>query len=236
MSILQSLNRRRFLRLGTLAGGAVGAAGAGALLADREEADASILRPGQFDQHFLTSTAQVKQIWDFSLVEQLQGGLAAIKNAANAFKFSYNKTYFLIIDLRGSAVVAALDDAMWARYKFGAKYQIFDPASGALVSRNPFYARGATDNGALSPDDPKSIYQDATLAALVYRASHISACHDALQSQAALAVKDGRNHGLAADAVYRDFAAHLVHGAQETPSGSALIAIAQPLGFTYAKQ
>ncbi len=234
MSILQSLNRRRFLRLGTLAGGASGVAGA--LLTGPEMVDASILRPGQFDQHFLTSTAQMKQIWDFSSIDQVQSGLAAMKNAANAFKFSYNKTYFLIIDLRGTAVVAALDDAMWATYKFGAKYQIFDPASGALVSRNSFYARGSTDNGALNPDDPRSIYQDATLAALVYRASHISACHDALQAQAALAVKDDRNHGLSADAVYRDFAAHLVHGAQETPSGSALIAIAQPLGFTYAKQ
>ncbi len=232
MSFWPSLNRRRFLQAGTTAAAGV----AGVALTGMQSADASQLRPGQFDQSYLDHKADVRQIWDFTTVEQLTTGLSAMKNAANAFQFSYNKSFFLVVDMRGSAVVGALNGTMWIKYKLGAKYQIFDPATTAYVMHNPFYQRLNKDAGTLSSDDARSLYQDATLAALALRGAHLSACHDALQSQAALTVKDGRAPGMTANAVYRDFAANLVPSAQETPSGSALIAVAQLLGYTYAKQ
>jgi hypothetical protein len=36
--------------------------------------------------------------------------------------------------------------------------------------------------------------------------------------------------------VFKDLAARRVLGAEQTPSGSSLIAVAQAMGFTYAKQ
>jgi hypothetical protein len=234
MAVLRGVNRRRFLELSTLAAGA----GLGGLFGQTEEAAAATVKPGDYDQTFLHKKAGIRQIWDFTTVDQVQTGVGAMKNAMNAFQFFYRKSHYLLINLRGpSAVIYALDDAMWAKYTLGAKYQVFDPAApGSLARRNPLFARLNTDNGMLSPDDPKSLYQDATLQAFQQRGAHISACHDALGGQAALAVTDNRAQGLTAAQVYQDLVQHLVPGAQQTPSGSSLIAVAQQVGFTYAKQ
>ncbi len=236
MSILRPLNRRQLLGLGALT---ASAAGIDSLLgAGVTGADAAVMRPGEFDQSFLAKRADIRQIWDFTSIDQVQTGIGAMKNAMNAYQFSYRKSHYLVIDLRGpSAVIYALDDTMWATYKLGAKYQIFDTVGGSFATVNPLYKRVNTDNGTLAPDNTKSLYQDASLAALQQRGAHIAACHDALQSQAALAVKDGRAAtGMTAAQVFADFSRHLVPGAQQTPSGSSLIAVAQQLGFTYAKQ
>lgn len=230
----RSVNRRRFLGLGALVASVVGVEG---LFGQVNIADASIMRPGEFDQTFLSRKADIRQIWDFTTADQARSGIGAIKNAMNAFQFSYQKSHYVVIDLRGpSAVIYGLDDTMWVKYGLAAKYQILDEEAGAFANHNTLYKRLNVDNGTFNPDDGKSLFQDATLQAFQQRGAHIAICHDALQAQASLAVKDRRAHRLTADQVYKDMAAHLVPGAQQTPSGSALIAVAQAIGFTYAKQ
>jgi len=187
--------------------------------------------PGGFEQQFLTKSADIKQIWDFVTVEQVQPqGLTAVRNALNAFQFIYNKTLYAVLCLRGGAVIYALDDAIWAKYDLLA---LSGQKIGAAVTGNPCYRRRTADNGALSPDDPQSLYQDASLQALVQRGSHLAVCHDALSG---LAVQLAQQHGIPFADVLAELAAHLVAGAQQTPSGSSLIAVAQYFGFTYAKQ
>jgi len=227
------VDRKRFLGISAAAAGALGAQqllGVGGV-------DAAIMKPGQFSQQFLNKKADIKQVWDFTSTDQAQTGIGAMKNAMNAFQFSYLKSHYLLIVLRGpSAVVYGMNDAMWAKYGLGAKYQIFDLKQGAYATHNPLYPRTTSDDGKLDPNDPKSLFEDSSLQALQQRGAFVVVCHDALQSQAKLAVQDKRAHGMSITQVYADMVAHLISGAEATPSGSSVIAIAQMAGFTYAKQ
>ncbi|MGB8345306.1 MAG: hypothetical protein WCD86_10510 [Ktedonobacteraceae bacterium] len=192
--------------------------------------DGPYLHPGTFNQEFLAKVADVRQIWDFAALEQVQSdGFTPIKNAMNAFQFTYQKTLYPVICLRGSAVIYALDDALWAKYSLGTVYGQQPGGS----DQNPMYHRLTTDNGTLSPENPNSLYQDSSLQALIQRGSYIAICHDALNG---LAMQLAEQRTLTAQPVFKELATHLVPGATETPSGSSLIAVAQHLGFTYAKQ
>ena len=53
---------------------------------------------------------------------------------------------------------------------------------------------------------------------------------------AGLSAKLAQKRGVTVDSVLNELEVHLVPTAQLTPSGSSLIAVAQHLGFTYAKQ
>lgn len=182
------------------------------------------LNPGTFDQRFLAKQADVKQIWDFTDIEQIQlDGLTAIKNAMNDFQFVYQKVLYPVIDLRGQTVVYALDDVMWMKYHLGTL------TGQNTLEKNPLYHRFTSDNGTLNNEDPRSIYQDHSLQALMQRGVQIAVCHQALKGLAS-------QHGSNAQSVFNEWAAHLIPGAKQTPSGSSLVAVAQHLGFTYAKQ
>lgn len=237
--------RRQFLRLGGT--GVVGFIG-GAAVTKAVDAHASssvqagngpltqndaqaYLSPSGFDQQFLAKSADIRQIWDFVTVDQIQPqGLTAIRNALNAFQFTYKKTLYPVICLRGNAVIYALDDNMWMKYSLAT---LFAQKNGAATTGNPLYSRQTTDNGSLNPQDPDSLYQDASLQALQQRGAHVAACHDALNG---IAEQLTQRLGPTTDPVFAELAAHLIPGAQQTPSGSSLIAVAQHLGFTYAKQ
>jgi hypothetical protein len=193
--------------------------------------DGPYLNPTGFDQQFLAKAADVKQIWDYAALDQIQSdGFGPIKNALNAFQFVYKKSLYPVICLRGSAVIYALNDAMWTKYNLST---VYNQQTGGTTSGNPLYNRLTTDNGTLSSNDPNSLYQDPSLQALLQRGSHIAVCHDALNGLAATLAE---KRGLTTTPIFNELAAHLVPGAQQTPSGSSLIAVAQHLGFTYAKQ
>jgi hypothetical protein len=192
--------------------------------------DGPYLNSGGFPQQFLAKSADVKQVWDFSAIEQIQSeGLTPIKNAMNSFQFVYRKSLYPVICVRGSAVVYALNDTMWMKYSLGTLY---GQQTGGITDRNPLYQRFTTDNGTLSPEDPKSLYQDPSLQALLQRGAAIAACHEALNG---VSGRLAEQKGVTVQSIFKELAAHLVPGAQQTPSGSSLIAVAQHLGFTYAK-
>jgi hypothetical protein len=178
------------------------------------------LNAGGFDQQFLAKAADIKQIWDFVTIDQIQPqGLNPIRNALNAFQFTYKKTLYPVICLRGSAVIYGLDDAMWIKYRLGT---VFGQNNKGSTNGNPLYGQQVTD-----------LSQDSSLQGFQQRGAHLVLCHDAMLG---LAGKLEEQRGVTADAIYNELAAHLVPGAQQTPSGSSLIAVAQHLGFTYAKQ
>ena len=191
----------------------------------------SYLSPNGFDQQFLAKSADIRQIWDFVTVDQIRPqGLTAIRNALNAFQFTYKKTLYPVICLRGNAVIYVLDDKMWMKYRLDT---LFAQKNGGITGSNPLYSRQTTDNGSLSPQDPDSLYQDPSLQALLQRGSHVAVCHDALNG---LSMRLADQPGLTAQTIFKELVMHFIPGAQQTPSGSSLIAVAQHLGFTYAKQ
>lgn len=188
------------------------------------------LNAGGFDQQFLAKSADIKQIWDFVTTDQIYPqGLAAIRNAMNAFQFTYKKTLYPVICLRGAAVIYALSDKAWIRYSIGSS----SSSTSVPITGNPLYKRRTTDNGSLSSGYPNSLYQDFSLQALMQRGAHVAVCNDALNG---FAEQLAKQHGLLIDSTFNELVAYLVPDAQRTPSGSSLIAVAQHLGFTYAKQ
>lgn len=187
------------------------------------------LNPGGFDQRFLAKPADIKQIWDFVTTDQVYPqGLSAVRNAMNAFQFTYKKTLYPVICLRGAAVIYALSDKAWIKYHIGSS-----TSSKTLVTGNPLYNRRTTDNDRLGSEDSNSLYQDFSLQALMQRGAHVAVCNDALYG---FAEQLAKQHGLLIDSTFNELVTNLVLGAQRTPSGSSLIAVAQHLGFTYAKQ
>ncbi|HZS77440.1 MAG TPA: hypothetical protein VFA41_12575 [Ktedonobacteraceae bacterium] len=195
-----------------------------------EENKQSYLSPTGFNQDFLAKSADVKQIWDFVTLDQINSGCAAIKNAMNAFQFTYKKSLYPVICLRSNTVIYGLNDNIWIKYRLDT---IFDQIGGVSTDGNPLYSRQTVDNGKLSPDDPNSLYQDTSIQALLQRGASLALCHDALQG---LAARIAVQKQLTIESTYKEIVIHLVPGAQQTPSGSSLIAVAQHLGFTYAKQ
>ncbi len=185
-------------------------------------ASESYVKVGGYDQSFLLKSADVKQIWDYSDFTQIQGdGFTPLRNALNAFEVTYQKTLLLAICLRGRAVIYALDDTMWRKYSLGT---VYGQSNRGIIEKNPFYHRQTSY--------PNNLSTNSSLQALLQRGSSVAACHDALYG---LAVQLAKSDGVSSD-IFQELASHLISGAQQTPSGSSLIAIAQHLGFTYAKQ
>jgi len=189
------------------------------------------LHPGNYDQSFLAKTADVKQIWDFTNFDQVNNGLSAIRNALNDFQFTYNKSLYPVIGLRGeSAVICGLDDAMWKKYHLTL---FLNSTTTVATDNNPLYSSTTANIATKTPNDLEKFYKDTSLQALQKRGAHISVCHQALSTFAE--ILSGPSNGTP-ESIYKELAAHLVPDAQQTPSGSSLIAVAQHLGFTYAKQ
>ncbi len=173
MSVSRQFKRRQFLLLGGT--GVIGFLGGGAVAAEfinvratpsvqtlrassassvqpakysQIPGDGPYLNPTGFDQQFLAKSADVKQIWDFAAIDQIQSdGFSPIKNALNAFQFVYKKSLYPVICLRGSAVIYALKDAMWMKYNLST---VYGQQTGGTTGGNPLYSRLTTDNGTLT--------------------------------------------------------------------------------------
>ncbi len=206
-----SLNRRRLLRLGAVV---TGITSLDALGSTGRIANAAAGQSGSIEQGFLSKKADVRQIWDFVTVDQAQMGITAMRNAMAAFESSYHKSHYLIVNLRGSAVIFGLNAAMWQKYNIGKQFKVFNLGYDAKSNLNPLHPG---------------------LRALQQRGAHVAVCHDALRGVGAQFM-DTRRGSASLGSIYQELAANLLPDAQETPSGAALIAIAQQIGFTYAKE
>ncbi len=241
----QFFRRRQILHLG--GAGAIGFFGGGIIMSEifHSHGTSSVkqpdgylmqdispyLHPGTFNQQFLAKTADIKQIWDFSNIEQIQSdGFNAIRNTLNELKFLYQKSLYVLIDLRGQAIIYGLDDILWEKYKLNI---FLGQNSDQSISYNPYYKRITTGDENSNPNDINSLYQDSRLQALQQRGVHIVVCHQALK---ALSLKLAGQHDSTTQSVFEELSTHLIPGVQQTPSGSSLLAVAQYLGFTYAKQ
>ena len=118
----------------------------------------------------------------------------------------------LIVNLRGSAVIFGLNDAMWLKYNIGKQFKVVSP--GYDTRFNPLRLG---------------------LWALQQRGAHVAVCHDALRGVAAQFM-DARRGTASPESIYKELVANLVLNAQETPSGAALIAIAQQLAWIIHEQ
>jgi len=228
-----SMSRRSFV--GTMG---AGVAALGTLAASTPNADAQLVyMPGdwhmaEFDK-LLKSKARIKQLFD---CEKLDNGdfLGPIKNTLNGLQFGFNipvDQIKVVGALRGSANLINFDDSMWAKYQLGEYTKTDDPKTSKPAVRNPFVSK--KDGLSKDPQDPKSMYQEYTVQAMMDRGMQFLSCHNATTHQAQGIIK---KFGLKVevDEVVKDLQSHMLPGVISVPAMVSAIAMLQCEGkFAY---
>ncbi|HSD33640.1 MAG TPA: twin-arginine translocation signal domain-containing protein [Gemmatimonadales bacterium] len=162
-----------------------------------------------------------KQVYDMS---EFNGGLA----------FAWSRVFYMtnaetgvpetdigvVVILRHGALPFAMNDAMWAKYKFGEVFHVNDPATSAPSVHNFFYKAPA---GAL-PIPGMGIDE------LMATGTLFGACNMAIKFYSGIV---GKQMNLKPEDVANDWRANLLPGVQVVPSGVWAVNRAQELGCTY---
>ena len=123
-----------------------------------------------------------------------------------------------VVGLRHLAMLMALSDAMWAKYGIGKGFNIMDPATKAIATRNPFlHKEGMPLPGSDIPT-------------LVGRGVIFTVCNVALT---VLSGKMAGAAGVSADEAKKEWTAGLVPGMTLVPVGVLAVNRAQEKGCTY---
>jgi hypothetical protein len=156
--------------------------------------------------------------------------LGNVKNALNGLQFGFGyapESVLIALAGHGPSSTYAYNDEMWAKYRLGEFFHIAD-SGGAALTRNAYYARSANFDGSVDPNDPKGMYQDASVEMLQRRGVVVLTCHTAVMEQArALAAAGFASPGATARDVGADLLTHLIPQAVVVPSMVATIAVLQ---------
>jgi hypothetical protein len=126
----------------------------------------------------------------------------------------------LVIILRAGALPIALNHDIWARYKIGEAFKIIDPETKAPAVKNPF----------LHPKPGVLRSDEAAVDRLLASGAIFGACNVALRGQSK---RLAGNAGVTADVAEKEWAANLVPGISNLPSGVWGVNRAQEAGCTY---
>ena len=129
----------------------------------------------------------------------------------------------VVLNIRTTAVPAALNDAAWARHSLGMEYGVNDPATRDAAVRNPFWR--------LPPGVPAT-GAPPTLEDLMRRGAIVLVCDFALGH---LAKRLATRNGGDANEVHRDLRGAFIPGAFAVPSGIFGLARAQNAGCAYVR-
>jgi len=126
----------------------------------------------------------------------------------------------VVLVLRHTAVVFAMKDAMWAKYKLGEMTNVTDPKTNAPAVRNTFYK--------MAPED--QLLPGMSIDGLMASGALVGACNMAITvSSRALAKK----MNMPAEDIAKDMIANLIPGVQVVPSGVWAVNRVQERGCTY---
>ena len=181
---------------------------------------------------------RVKQVFD---VVQIGDGkfLNNIKNSLNGLHFGFDVRegpIKIAAALHGPANMVNYDDFVWNKYQIGEWLNVTDSSTGKpavrqhlLCGRNGMDATSYTKD----PDDPESVYQDASVQALEARGVQFLSCHTALEEQAHVLVRR-KKLAQSPEDVVREMLAHTVPGVLVVASMGSAIALLQAEGhYTY---
>ncbi len=226
------LTRRSFV--GTIASAA---AVAGVALPSSDAEAQLVYMPGDWHaaefRKLVEVKAKIKQLYDASTVNE-GGPFNSMKNSLNGLHFGFGvpvDQIKIVGAFRGLANLMCFDDSMWEKYKLGEFANVKDPKIAKPAERNVFYPKlGYT---ATEVNDPKSVYQDYGIEALLPRGLTLLSCHNATTFAARGIVK---KQALTAtvDDVVKDLQAHMLPGTISVPAMVAAIAVLQgDGGFSY---
>jgi intracellular sulfur oxidation DsrE/DsrF family protein len=148
-------------------------------------------------------------------------------NGGRPLDFAYNfmstnppGTALSVVILRAGAVVMAVNDEIWARYKVGEAMKVTDPATKAPAVKNLFTQPGL---GMVNSDD-------ATISRMLAAGVVIGACNLALHGVSKMLA---HNAGVDADTAAKEWLANVAHGITVVPSGVWGVGRAQEAGCGY---
>lgn len=129
----------------------------------------------------------------------------------------------VVLNIRTQAIGAAMTDRLWERYALGAEYNVKDPNTQQLATRNPFWHR------APSPAPGITL---PTVADLLERGAIVLVCDFAMgHLSRRLATKFSRRQ----EEVHAELRQGLIPGAYAVPSGIFGLARAQNAGCAYMR-
>lgn len=129
----------------------------------------------------------------------------------------------VVLNIRTQAIGAAMTDRLWERYALGAEYNVKDPTTQQLATRNPFWHR------APSPAPGITL---PTIADLLERGALVLVCDFAMgHLSRRLATKWGRSQ----QEVHAELRQGLIPQAYVVPSGIFGLARAQNAGCAYMR-
>jgi len=206
--------RRGFL--GRLAAGAVAIAAGG--LATKGGAQPAPAANSPWDDSWMTRIkGKHRQLFD--AMEVHSGFPLAM---AYVWMFTNKDAYNLkpselsaVIVLRHAAVICAMNDAIWAKYKIGEVNSINDPLTGKPADRNVF----ATAKGFAIPPFP-----DASIEKLREAGAIFCACNVAMGVSSSTL---GEKIGVSKDDAMKEWIAGLLPGVTRVPSGVLAVGRAQ---------
>lgn len=148
-------------------------------------------------------------------------------NGGRPLDFAYNfmstnppRTALSVVILRAGAVVMAMNDDIWARYKVGEAMKVTDPATKAPAVKNLFTQPGL---GMVNNDN-------ATLSRILAAGVVVGACNLALHGTSKMLA---HNAGVDADTAAKEWLANVVPGITVIPSGVWGVGRAQEAGCGY---
>jgi hypothetical protein len=122
--------------------------------------------------------------------------------------------------LSGSAIVFALNDAMWRKYGIGPRFD--------LAEINEYYRATSNLDPRSAPDDPKGLYQDWSAQAVLKRGGSFMACHHAMTY---FATDCAMRHDQSPKSVLDEWMANMLPGFMIVPSGITAVQLAAENGW-----
>jgi hypothetical protein len=155
-----------------------------------------VLKPGQYDDKKMWSVLKAKKphkfVYQSVTPHVIIPGLASlyihIQNSLNAGEFSFGWGHGKVGSaavLIGPSIVLSMNDAMWAKYPFGALADMKD-ANGKPETSNVYYKAqtGMSFDG--DPGAGGNVYQDWSAEACIKRGTTFMVCHNALTAFAGM--------------------------------------------------
>jgi hypothetical protein len=225
---VSSTNRRGFIA--AVAGGTAALAATGftarELLAQSGGFPSYPAPQGGWDVSWVEKVERAKHRMVFDM-PQIESGMA-FTNALTYMK-GYGEVYKtadsefgLVVVCRHAALPAVLNDAMWAKLKYGEKNKINDPATGEPSLRNPYSKAG---------DKPGS-NSEQSIEALMARGVTVLACNLSMMRNASILAKET---GMSTEDARAAIIATLIPGVIRQPSGVFGVARAQEAGCHFLR-
>jgi hypothetical protein len=211
-----TLDRRAFL------GAVAGVAGLASVPAEAAQRDARIA--GNWDLSWLDQMkGKHKHLFDVGNMDVSEDTpLRMPANYLDAFRdivHAEPPDVNVLIGIQRGAFPINASDALWDKYKIAERWNIKDPASGAVATHNIFLGQPSGGPG-------------STVRALQARGVIFWQCNIALQ---AVVAQLARATGKPPEDVRADLVAGLNPGVRLVPAHTMLVGLAQEHGFTYEK-